>query len=64
MPVVIVRAALGQTWCDREHRLGPFQGLDLRLLIDTEHDRVLRRVEIQSDHIGNLRFQLRVGSAR
>jgi hypothetical protein len=40
--------------------LGSVQGLDPGLLVDAEHDRVLRRVRIQPDDIGDLCDQLRV----
>jgi hypothetical protein len=38
----------------RQGLLSPVQRLDLRLLIDAEHDRVLGRVQIQPDYIGDL----------
>lgn len=41
--------------------LGPVQRLDLGLIVDTEHDRVLGRVHIQPDHVGLLGDQLRIG---
>jgi hypothetical protein len=61
MPDVVVAAALGQL---RQDRRGPFQGLDLRVLIDREHDRVLRRRQIQPDHVDHVGDQLRVGRSR
>jgi len=36
-----------------QHRLGPVEGLNLRLLIDREHDRMVRRVQIEPHHIAN-----------
>lgn len=56
MPDVVVGGLLGQA---RPDRLGPVQGL--ALLIDADHDRVLGRVQVQPDDIGELGFQLRVG---
>ena len=35
----------------RQHRLSAIKGLNLRLLIDREHDRMVRRVQIGSHHI-------------
>jgi len=46
--------ALGQ----RQPRLGAFEGLDLRLLIDRERQRVLRRVHVEADHVLNLLDEL------
>ena len=34
--------------------MGTFQGLDGRFLVDTEHNRVVRRVEVQPDDVRNL----------
>jgi hypothetical protein len=34
-----------------QHRLGPVEGLNLALLIDREHNRVVRRVQIEPHHI-------------
>jgi len=36
-----------------EHRLGPVEGLNLGLLIDGEHDRMVRRVQIETYHISH-----------
>jgi hypothetical protein len=33
-------------------RLGTIQGLNLAFFIDTQHDGVLGRVQIQADHLG------------
>ena len=40
----------------------PFQGLDRRLFVDTEHQRILRGVQVQADNIGRFRSKLRVGT--
>ena len=45
----------------RQDRRGAIQGLDLGLLVDAEHDRVLRRVQIEADDVADLGFELRVG---
>ena len=38
-----------------------FQNLNVRLLVHTQHHRILRRVQVQSHHIRRLRGKLRVG---
>ena len=58
---VVVGALLGMAGLHRQHLLGPVQRLDLRLLVHTEHNRVLRRVQIQPDHVGNLGDQGGIG---
>src|SRR6202043_1009815 len=40
----------------------PFQGLDRRLFVDAEHQRILRRVQVQADNIRRFRGKLRVGT--
>src|SRR5260370_23124299 len=37
----------------RERRLGAIQRLDLRFLMDAEHQRVVRRVEIEADDVAH-----------
>ena len=54
MADVVVGAALGQAGLHRQHRLGAIQRLDLGLLIDAEHDGVLRGVEVEADDVGDL----------
>ena len=48
----------GPQWQDRG---GAVQRLDLALLVHAQHDRVLRRRQIQPDHLAHLRLQLRIG---
>ena len=61
VPLVIVALA-GQGASVRELQvaLRPLQRLDRRLLIDTENDRLGRRVDIETDHVGRFRRELRV----
>jgi hypothetical protein len=40
----------------------PFQGLDRRLFVDAEHQRVLRGVKVQADNISGFCRKLRVGT--
>ena len=58
---VVVGLLLRHPGHDRQDRRGPVQGLDLRLLVDTEHDGLLRRVQIQPDDVADLRVELGVG---
>ncbi len=58
---VVVGALLGVPGLHRQHLLGSVQRLHLGLLVDTQHDRVLRRGEVEPDHVGDLRDQLGVG---
>ena len=44
---VVVGALLGLPGLHRQCLLGPVQGLDLGFLVNAEHDRVLRRIQIQ-----------------
>ena len=61
VPLVIVALA-GQGASVRELQvaLRPLQRLDRRLLIDTENNRLGRRVDIETDHVGRFRRELRV----
>ncbi len=61
VPHVVVGPSFGEPGLHRQHLLGPVQRLDLGLLIHTQHDRVLRRRQVQPDHVGDLRDQLGVG---
>ena len=60
MPLVVVGAFLGQPEIDRQQRLGAVQGLNLRLLVEGEHDRAAGRVQVQADDVGDLLRELRV----
>ena len=45
----------------RTHRLAPIQGLNLRLLVQTQHQRPLRRMGIQAHNVPYLLDQPRIG---
>ena len=49
MPDVVVGPLLGVPGLHRQRLRGPVQRLDLGFFVDTEHDRVLRRRQIQPD---------------
>ena len=58
MAGVVVGLALHLARAQRQHRLGPVERLDLGLLVQTEHDRVGRRSQVQTDHVADLRLGL------
>lgn len=60
VPHVVGRLALRLTEVHRQDRLRSLQGLDLRLLVEREHDGVVRRVHVKADNVANLRDKLRV----
>ena len=57
---VVVSALLVVPWLHRQRLLGPVQRLDLRLLVHTQHDCVLRRVQVEPDDVGDLGDQVGV----
>ena len=58
--VVLEAMALGAPRRQRQHRILAVQRLDRGLLVDAEHRRVLRRVQVQPDHVGRLGLEVRV----
>ena len=64
MADVVVAALLVVARLHRKHFLGAVQRLDLGLLIDAQHDRVSRRVQIQAYNVGDLGLQFRVDGER
>ena len=64
MADVVVAALLVVARLHRKHFLGAVQRLNLGLLIDAQHDRVGRRVQIQAYNVGDLGLQFRVGGER
>jgi len=61
VPAVVMGLLLRDPRPKGEDRRGPVQRLDLGLLIHAHHHRSLRGVQVQTDHVADLRFQLRVG---
>src|SRR6202040_3513896 len=53
VPLIVVGAPFGLPWSHWQQRLGAIQRLDLRFLIDAEHQRVVRRVEIEADDVAH-----------
>jgi hypothetical protein len=58
--LVIVGHGPGPTLLQGQARLGAVQGLDLRLLIDTEDHGVGGRIDIQADDVADLGGELRI----
>ncbi len=61
---VVAGAALGAARFHRQRLPRPIGCLDLGLLIHTQHDRVLRRCQIQANHVSDLRDQFRIRRER
>jgi len=61
IPDVVVGPPFGLANVHGQDRLGPLERLDLRLLVEGEHHRVVRRIHIQADDIPNLVDELGVG---
>ena len=64
VPLVVVGAARDLSGPQREHRMGPVERLDLRLLVDREHQRVVGRVEVEPDDVDDVLGELRIPTAR
>jgi len=58
MPIVLEAVALSSPRAKRQHRVKAIEGLNRGLLIDTEHCGVLRRVDVEPDHIGGLALEV------
>ena len=58
---VIVAAPLRHSGQQRQHRRRAVERLDLRFLVDAEHDSGLGRIEVQPDNVAHLVDELRVG---
>ena len=58
--LVVVGHGGGAPLLEGQTRLGPIERLDLGLLIDAEHDRTVRRIEIEADDLGDLLLEHRV----
>src|SRR5262245_2095075 len=58
--VVVALAGQGASVRQLQIALRPFQGLDRRLFVDTENNRLGGRIDIEADHIGGFRRELGV----
>ena len=62
MPDVVVRLARGNARAQRQHGLGPVERLDLRFLVDTEDERLVRWVQIHADHVAQFLHELGIAT--
>ncbi len=60
VPVVFKSMAFGAAGGKRQNRIEPIQCLNRRLLINTEHGGMLRRIQIQSDNVGGFGLEVRI----
>jgi len=58
---LVVRDPFDIAQTKRQEGLGAIEGLDLTLLVDAQHDGVIRRMEIEADDIAHLFDEERVG---
>ena len=58
--VVVALAGQGAPVRQLQIALRPLQGLDRRLFVDTENNRLGRWIDIEADHIGGFRYELGV----
>lgn len=57
---VIMGVALDIAEPEGQGRLGTVEGLNLRFLVDAQHHRMFRRVEVQSDDVAHLLDEERI----
>lgn len=58
---VVVGSPRGKSWCERQDRLSAIERLNLALLIDAEHHRLNRGIQIQADNVADLVDEQRIG---
>ena len=58
MPVVLEAVALGAAGRQRQHGIEAVERLNGGFLVDGEDRRVVRRIDVQADHVGGLRFEV------
>ena len=63
VPLVVVRVPLGLAGAHGQQRLGSVQRLDLRLLVDAEHQGAVGRVGVETDDIADLLHKERIGDS-
>jgi hypothetical protein len=61
VPDVVMCAPLGLAKVHRQDRLRAFEGLDLRFLVERQHDGIRGRIHVQADDVPDLFHELRVG---
>ena len=60
MALVVVGLPFGDRRLQRQQRRRTIQGLDLALLIDGENEGLVRRIQIEPDHIAQLFDEMRI----
>ena len=60
MAVILKAMSLGSSWGERQHGVLAIERLDGSLLIDAEHRRVLRRMQIQPNDFGSFGLKVRI----
>src|ERR1039458_4980424 len=60
--LVVVGHGAAAAFLERQDRLGPIERLYLALLIDAKHDGLVRRIQVEPDHVGE--FFQKPGVAR
>ena len=58
--VILKAMSLGSSWGERQHGVLAIERLDGSLLIDAEHRRVLRRMQIQPNDFGSFGLRVRI----
>ena len=61
MPLVIMGHGAGAPLLQRQPRLSAVEGLDLRFLVDRQHDGMGRRINVEPDHVAQFGDELGVG---
>ncbi|MBL8218040.1 MAG: hypothetical protein JNL62_02365 [Bryobacterales bacterium] len=61
MSLVVVGHGAASPFLHRQPWLGALQGLYLALLVHAQHKRLIRRIQIEADHIGEIVEELRIG---
>src|SRR5256885_4955181 len=59
---IVVGLAFGQAGAQRQNRLGTIERLNLALLVYAQHQRFVRRIEVQADHIAQLGDEVGIGT--
>ena len=60
--LIVVRLALRQTWPKRQDRLCAIQRLDLALFVHAQHNRLVRRIQVQPHDVTDFGRELRIGA--
>src|SRR5664280_1540874 len=60
MSLVVMRHALGPAFFQRQAGLAAFQGLNLAFLVGGKHQRMLRRIEVQTHNVLQFLHKLRI----